>query len=330
MASDAEEGAAQIPPNVMMVSGCMDSQTSADVQNIDSFELPEDAGPGGAGGACTTSLVSVLENQDPPGSWADVLQAMRGILQEKGYSQIPQLSSSRQMSVGQSFCLIDEDSAPRARALLIGINYVGQRGELRGCHNDVEMMRNVLEQKGCGDMRVLLDDGENEPPTRENILSAMDWLVDGAEAGDYRFMHYSGHGGSVRDTSGDEEDRKDETLCPVDYQDAGMILDDEVNQRLVMAMPRDVNLTCLMDCCHSGTILDLPYMLRMDDQTASMIESGEMPMLQENPAFNLEKTLAIGKIAFEEFNAFQAGKQDKFQACLNCLMRSFKVQTERE
>ena len=38
----------------------------------------------------------------------------------------------------------------------------------------------------------------------------------------------AGHGGSVEDTSGDEVDGMDETLCPVDYQESGMITDDEI------------------------------------------------------------------------------------------------------
>ena len=36
-----------------------------------------------------------------------------------------------------------------------------------------------------------------------------------------------GQAASVEDTSGDEVDGMDETLCPVDYQESGMITDDE-------------------------------------------------------------------------------------------------------
>ena len=41
------------------------------------------------------------------------------------------------------------------------------------------------------------------------------------------FGRRAGRGGSVEDTSGDEVDGMDETLCPVDYQESGMITDDE-------------------------------------------------------------------------------------------------------
>ena len=41
-----------------------------------------------------------------------------------------------------------EKSVPTKRALLIGINYFGQNGQLSGCHNDVDNMKNYL--KSCG------------------------------------------------------------------------------------------------------------------------------------------------------------------------------------
>ena len=46
--------------NQSLTSGCADTQTSADVSNVATFELPPDAGPGGAGGACTNALISLL------------------------------------------------------------------------------------------------------------------------------------------------------------------------------------------------------------------------------------------------------------------------------
>lgn len=96
-------------------------------------------------------------------------------------------------------------------------------------------------------------------PTRKNILAAFRWLRDGAKCGDSLIFHYSGHGGSVKDTDGDEEDGMDETLIPVDYEKAGHIVDDEVHDVLVRGLPKGVRLTAIMDCCHSESMLDLPY-----------------------------------------------------------------------
>jgi hypothetical protein len=56
--------------------------------------------------------------------------------------------------------------------------------------------------------KILTDDPSftDGAPTRHNILESMRWLVYGAQPGDSLFFHYSGHGGSVRDKSGDEVD----------------------------------------------------------------------------------------------------------------------------
>lgn len=50
----------------------------------------------------------------------------------------------------------------------------------------------------------------------------------------------AGHGGSVRDKSGDEADNMDETLVPVDYKEAGQITDDEILKevRLLACVPQ--------------------------------------------------------------------------------------------
>ena len=46
-------------------------------------------------------------------------------------------------------------------------------------------------------------------------MRAFEWVVRESEPGDTVWIHYSGHGGRVRDQDGDEEDGYDETLIPV-------------------------------------------------------------------------------------------------------------------
>mmetsp|Transcript_41764 Transcript_41764/g.87649 ORF Transcript_41764/g.87649 Transcript_41764/m.87649 type:complete len:346 (+) Transcript_41764:294-1331(+) len=150
----------------------------------------------------------------------------------------------------------------KRRALFIGINYFGQKGELRGCINDVHNIKGFLTSNFRIDEVMVLTDDQKDPryiPTRQNILNAFKWLRNGAKAGDSLILHYSGHGGSVKDTDGDEEDGMDETLIPVDYQKAGQIVDDEVHTVLCRGLPKGVRLTAIMDCCHSESMLDLPY-----------------------------------------------------------------------
>lgn len=85
----------------------------------------------------------------------------------------------------------------RRKALLIGINYFGQRGQLRGCINDVKNMSAFLHENfgyQRDDMVILTDDQQNpmSQPTKQNILRAMHWLVNGARPNDSLFFHYSG------------------------------------------------------------------------------------------------------------------------------------------
>ena len=85
----------------------------------------------------------------------------------------------------------------RRRALLIGINYFGQEGELRGCVNDVKNVSSFLMDR-YGYRRedmVFLTDDQSDPvmqPTKANILRAMQWLVTDAQPNDSLFLHYSG------------------------------------------------------------------------------------------------------------------------------------------
>jgi metacaspase-1 len=85
----------------------------------------------------------------------------------------------------------------RRKALLIGINYFGQRGQLRGCINDVKNMSTYLNGHfgyKREDMVILTDDQQNpmSQPTKVNILRAMHWLVKDARPNDSLFFHYSG------------------------------------------------------------------------------------------------------------------------------------------
>jgi len=153
----------------------------------------------------------------------------------------------------------------RRRALLIGINYFRQDGELRGCINDTKNLSSFLIEKHGykrEDMIFLTDDQQdpNYQPTHANIIRAMQWLVRDAQPNDALFLHYSGHGGQQADKDGDEEDGHDEVIYPVDFKTAGAIVDDEIHFTVVKPLQAGVRLTAIFDSCHSGSVMDLPYL----------------------------------------------------------------------
>lgn len=153
----------------------------------------------------------------------------------------------------------------KKKALCIGVNYRGQDAELKGCINDaLNVKRFLCTTYGYkeGDIVMLTDDASNarQIPTKRNIIDAMRWLVSDAKPNDSLFLHFSGHGGQAKDTDGDEADGYDEVIYPVDFKSAGHIVDDMMHDILVKPLPAGCRLTCIFDCCHSGSSLDLPYM----------------------------------------------------------------------
>ncbi|KAK5627369.1 hypothetical protein RRF57_003084 [Xylaria bambusicola] len=157
----------------------------------------------------------------------------------------------------------------RLKALLIGINYFGQRGQLRSCINDVRnMVAFLVDHLGYKreDM-VILNDDKHHPmsqPTKTNLLRAMHWLVKDARPNDSLFFYYSGHGVLAEDL---KESNKDEgekggfycTIFPVDFRHVGHITDEEMHRIMVKPLQAGVRLTAIFDSVHSGSALDLPY-----------------------------------------------------------------------
>jgi metacaspase-1 len=145
------------------------------------------------------------------------------------------------------------------KALIIGINYVGSSYELRGCWNDAQNMERFLRDNNYSDIRIMTDEplnkGTQNEPTMINIRNALVQFVSNAEDGDRLVFHYSGHGGNVHDHSGDEIDGRDECIYPCD---GGEIIDDDLRCLLCDTLPKGVELFALLDCCHSGSGLDLP------------------------------------------------------------------------
>lgn len=152
------------------------------------------------------------------------------------------------------------------RAFLCGINYTGTSDALNGCINDVSNINKFLVEK-CGydpkSIMIITDDPKSpQQPTKKNMELAFNWLIKDCKAGDTLVFHYSGHGATVKDTNGDETDKLDSVLVPVDYLKSGVITDDWLYSNVVCKLPSGVTLWGFTDCCHSGTMLDLTFNLQ--------------------------------------------------------------------
>lgn len=135
------------------------------------------------------------------------------------------------------------------RALCIGINdYPGNNNDLRGCVNDVVEWAKVLKARGF-QVQTLID----KKATKAAMVKGINDLIRGSEPGDVAVLQFSGHGSWVPDTDGDEEDLRDEVLCPCDIGANSFLSDDELHV-LFSRKRQDVRLVFLSDSCHSGTV----------------------------------------------------------------------------
>ncbi|KAL1706125.1 caspase domain-containing protein [Schizophyllum commune] len=164
----------------------------------------------------------------------------------------------------------------RKKAVCIGISYKRSDqylqdvyGVLSGCIRDTRKIQNYLiayEGFDKADIRSMTDrtaTPDDRKPTKENILAAIKWLIEGAQKNDTLFFHFSGHGDQTEDLDRDEIDCLDEALVPCDCSEkADLITDDVIYAELVKPLPKGCRLTVILQCCTSGTALDLPCAYR--------------------------------------------------------------------
>jgi len=142
------------------------------------------------------------------------------------------------------------------KALLVGINnYPDPDNQLNGCINDITDMADFLcreRQFKMADVR-LLSDGR---ATKANIIERLNWLVNGAKAGDQLLFHYSGHGAQMatRSKKG-EPDKLDEVICPYDFDwTDGTALRDKEFAKIFTTVPTGVDFIWISDSCHSADL----------------------------------------------------------------------------
>lgn len=159
------------------------------------------------------------------------------------------------------------------KAFLFGLNYSKTPdSRLNGCINDVNNMAVYLKEKMNMQTEIYTDETTPQDTTFTGLIAK---LVDIAiqsytENLDFIWFHYSGHGTSILDRSGDEADGCDECLVPSDYNKAGVISDDIINTIFTKINPK-TKVVCVFDCCHSGTIADVKY--RWEDETSCVVEN---------------------------------------------------------
>ena len=148
-------------------------------------------------------------------------------------------------------------------AYCVGLNYAKTDKALTGPSVDSNNMKLLAERFGYE--VTVFDDTLG---TKKNLLRAFK-NISQLPAGSSVFFTYSGHGKQTKDKNKDEVDGKDECICPVkNYKDGTQKLDtmtdDEIRENLINKVPAGVKLIAIFDCCNSGTICDMRYVVKND------------------------------------------------------------------
>lgn len=137
-----------------------------------------------------------------------------------------------------------------AALLEIAINdYPGQGNDLRGCLQDMEDRRELLDLMALNVRhRVRLS---NQEATLQWIRSYFQQLAQRPEPA--LVINMSGHGTTVPDQSGDEgtNTKFDSAFVNYDFARAGFLLDDEVG-RMLDSFPTNKLIFLSIDACHSA------------------------------------------------------------------------------
>ncbi|KAE8668264.1 Metacaspase-1 [Hibiscus syriacus] len=264
--------------------------------------------------SCRNNYFPIPDDEQPSQCHGGLRSRMRIFCRDKirGRTNQSTLTPSLNLSHQPSYSTVRSSK----RAVLCGITYNNwKQYRLKGTTNDVKNMRELLLTKFGypGDCIRVLTEEETIPlfiPTRKNIEDSLRWLVKDCQQGDSLVFFYSGHGLRVPDFNNDEADGFDETICPLDFKEAGMIKDNDLNSFMVRPLTRGVTLHAIVDACHSGTILDLP---KLYNSTVRKWEDNGSPSgvyKGTNGGLAISISACLDNQAAADTSAFTAGKMN--------------------
>mmetsp|Transcript_139268 Transcript_139268/g.388660 ORF Transcript_139268/g.388660 Transcript_139268/m.388660 type:complete len:345 (-) Transcript_139268:45-1079(-) len=148
----------------------------------------------------------------------------------------------------------------RIHMLIAAMDYEST-GRPLTCTIDARSMEELAQQCGVRGLRALY----NEQCTKEAVLGALQKL--GSECGpdDYFIFYFAGHGANLRDAGGEEggeeADGQEEALvcvnCKGQVSFETLLSDGEFCSQVLRSIHMETRILILIDCLHSGTILDL-------------------------------------------------------------------------
>jgi len=135
------------------------------------------------------------------------------------------------------------------KALVVG----AETGELRGVHNDVDIVTTLLTERGFK-----LDTRIQDNATAAGIRDGWERLIAEASADDVFFIYFSGHGGLAQVNAPNGKPLPDlQFIVPFDYDQSSPsdfrgITSLELSVRLGRLTERSRNVTLFFDCCNAA------------------------------------------------------------------------------
>lgn len=169
----------------------------------------------------------------------------------------------------------------KKQALLIGINYINMpEYRLSGCIDDICNMRNMLiDAYGYNKSNIIMlrDDSENSRlmPTYENIMRELNDIA--SSDNDEIWIQYSGHGTQFQNVT--DKLLMDNVIVPIDYYNTNYIFDYDIYKILLKIRCRAI---LLFDCCHSGSVGNLPWTFMMEDNKKNSENNGNIITINSN------------------------------------------------
>lgn len=187
------------------------------------------------------------------------------------------------------------------------------------CSMDGRNMEVLAQACGVSDMVVMY----NEQCTKEAVLQAISEVGSRVTEDDYFIIYYSGHGTSINDEDGDEDDGKDEAFCFVDANGQismdTLLTDDDFAEAVCDATDDSpsARILILTDCCHSGTIADLDKDCWAEREAISItgcLDSETSGDMGKGGIFTHSLLLAVDQLSEAEQEEYSIGMV--YNACL--------------
>jgi hypothetical protein len=147
-------------------------------------------------------------------------------------------------------------------------------GEKLDTAENAEMMVKILEDTGVDSISRL----SNLQATKEAVLAEIKRVGELCDENDTFFFFYSGHGNPMPDQDGDEEDGSDEAMClpfaDGSCNEGSWLRDDDFS--LQVSEVTAGHKLIILDCCHSGSMLDFKKPIWQDQSAISIVGCKDM------------------------------------------------------